>query len=881
MDGLLDLLFAFVRASSATLVVELVVLSLILLFNALRVRKRISFLLLWVVLLRMLMPVGLPSQFSLFNLPLVQEFSDRYDIPDHGGYVGEFEVAVDGTDAYDEALYSGLLPVDDDSLHFQYLYYTEDDQGDLHPPETYREKYGTLTVCIWLGGVALFWGYGILSAILLKRRVSTATIVEPGVYETDRIDAPFILGIFKPVIYLPLGLDEAQKRMILCHERMHLRWGDHLFKIIAYLAVGLHWFNIWIGIYFYRALLELMEEACDQDVLTELGDQYKTDYSQTLLNFSSKRQFGRVMTVAFSESWIKERIQTVLKYKKPFRWLTVPALGLMLAAAVTLTTSGIAQEGSVLTSRFLTHEEWLEAGMPGSFVCYDLERREETAWLGFDLEVWDSDGLREKQRILDVMALEPDLTLQNIPIEWYFDLESEKALHQYRSLDVQLKVKDETVKHTVDLQGFYDSMLTCVLGHGEPYTISPSQSAVLFCGLFQERDDPTQKDCAQLSEQQTVPLAEGQLAVVLRMQEFNTAQPRTTRLYDLLPEDFFLENNADIAVNGRQMHLQGDTFDALRSKLSKMAFSYQISLGKTTVSDEGLPVVRLYAKDGRTLELTFGLHAVTLYDPATGNVSQVRGNSFACRAVMAEIYDLFGIKVTSQEVFAMPQVLGESAFGWTLYAAIPSKDIWLYSDELRNDSMLLMDGNNYPIALHYGDHIRSMASVDLNGDGAEELLIFTGNNKNDRMYVLSRISKTDWYIDILDENSLYQQLEPVYGTHADHPELFALHLFSVGTERLFNKTEVMSAYSDWHIDENEPYIFRNTSFSCENGKMFVSFECLLQLQKEPKERIAPLQTTLVPCAAISCEISFTGPSIQNDKMPFGFSNLSIHPLDNQ
>ncbi len=859
MNGVLDLLFAFVRTSTTVLIVEFVVLTLILLLNALRVRKRLSFFLLWVVVLRMCIPAALPaSSFSLFNVPFVQEISQRYDLPEHGGYVGDYDVAVEGTEKYDDGLYAGLEPEKDDSLHFRYLYYSTDEAGQLQPAETFREKYGTLTAAIWLAGVAIFWGYGILSAILLKRRVATATIVEPGVYETDRIDSPFILGYFKPVIYLPLGLDEEQKRMILCHERMHLRWGDHIFKLVAYLAVGLHWYNIWLGVYFYRALLELMEEACDQDVLRELGAEYKADYSEALLTFSTKKQFGRVMTVAFSESWIKERIKTVLRYKKPIRWLTVPALALMLATALSLTTAGVDNGGTQVETIFLTHEEMEQSDLPGSTIRFSLEPGKDIEAFALELEVWSPAGLLEKKRLMELPMA------QNTLVEWAFSLYSDRALQRTTFMDCSLRINGNLEQYTVDLGDYYPAMATLV---GSQPRSFDADDLILFCGLH-KADGESERwlDISAFSGDIPIPLESGEMAVVLRLRQYQTGQPWPMTIHDLLPKGFLPEDTMEIAAEGKQALLTGEQAKTLRYVLSDLAFTYRMELGKTTVAREGLPFLRLYAGDGRILELTVSSNAVTLYDPASGHAVQARGDSLAFRSLMGKVYRQLGIEKTCREVFSMPETVGESAFGYTLNAAIPSKDIWLYSNDKNGDLMLLLQGNSSPVNYRFGAPAQSLEWRDFDGNGAEELLVLCGEDQVDRLFFLSPEGDGEWIVTGLDENSLYFFLPPEYGTHADHPQLFGLHFFELGRDFWFEKTD------DHVVDEKEPYVYRNGRFFYENGSILASVDCMLHLKAEA-------QSVLIPCVRLTCQVHFLGERAET--APFSFSNLLIEPLDNR
>ena len=130
IDFLFDAMLTVIRTGGYALVVAVAAELLVLLLNALRVPKRIGYLLLCVVLLRMLVPAGIPSPFSIFNLAFVQDSVDmKYQIPDNGGYVGDYDIAIQGSDAYDDALYAGLTPNDRSDLPYRYIYYTETENG--------------------------------------------------------------------------------------------------------------------------------------------------------------------------------------------------------------------------------------------------------------------------------------------------------------------------------------------------------------------------------------------------------------------------------------------------------------------------------------------------------------------------------------------------------------------------------------------------------------------------------------------------------------------------------------------------------------------------------------------------------------------------------
>ena len=308
-----------------------------------RMPRRVTYLMLFLVIFRMVCPVSIPSPLSVLNMDFAVGFAEDFAAVDLlDAYAGDLNkdyfVAAKGSKEYREAMEAGLTPADD-VVHA--IFYVYDEQGNMVEPKTYLEVYGKIFVAIWLVGVALFWGYGLITYLVLKRRVSTATWVEDHVFESDRIQTPFILGFLRPKIYLPLGLSETQRRYVLCHEREHIRHGDHILKAVVYAIMSVHWYGWFLWLYFYRWFTSEIEVACDSDVLRRLGEEHKADYSEALLSLSQRTHFIGAVPCAFGESNIKERVKTALKYKTPTAFWTVLSVLLLLFAALITGTDPI------------------------------------------------------------------------------------------------------------------------------------------------------------------------------------------------------------------------------------------------------------------------------------------------------------------------------------------------------------------------------------------------------------------------------------------------------------------------------------------------------------------------------------------------------------
>lgn len=170
-------------------------------------------------------------------------------------------------------------------------------------------------ITIWIIGMVVILVHSIISYIKMRRKLSTATIVNDNIYETDMINSPFVFGIFRPQIYIPIGLSEMEKLYLVRHEKIHIDRFDYILKPICFLAVIVHWFNplIWWA---FSLMSEDMEMSCDERVMKDFRGNIKVDYSNSLLEFATIHSDYFYCPIAFGEIHIKKRIKNVLKYKK-------------------------------------------------------------------------------------------------------------------------------------------------------------------------------------------------------------------------------------------------------------------------------------------------------------------------------------------------------------------------------------------------------------------------------------------------------------------------------------------------------------------------------------------------------------------------------------
>ena len=190
---------------------------------------------------------------------------------------------------------------------------------------------------VWLGVAACFGFYTIYAYLSLKYKVREAVKIRGG-RECEGIETAFILGFIRPKIYIPMGLSPTVRRHILAHERTHLEKGDHWFKMIGFLALALHWFNplVWVA---YVLLCKDIELACDERVVQFMELEERKSYSAALLSCSTSRAHYAACPVAFGEVSVKDRIKTVLNYRRPSFWVSLLAVVAILFVAVCLLTN--------------------------------------------------------------------------------------------------------------------------------------------------------------------------------------------------------------------------------------------------------------------------------------------------------------------------------------------------------------------------------------------------------------------------------------------------------------------------------------------------------------------------------------------------------------
>lgn len=208
-------------------------------------------------------------------------------------------------------------------------------------PQTSADPLQILIVIfshIWLLGVAAMLVYSLVTLFRLKKELMNATLYRDNIFISSRIDTAFVMGIFCPKIYLPSNLNATERSYILLHEQTHIKRLDHIFKLIGFLALCLHWFNPFVWAAFFLSGKD-MEMSCDEAVIKRLGDDVKKDYSASLLTLATGKRIVSGTPLAFGEGDTKGRIKNVLNYRKPGFWAVLISVLAVVFVVIGLTTS--------------------------------------------------------------------------------------------------------------------------------------------------------------------------------------------------------------------------------------------------------------------------------------------------------------------------------------------------------------------------------------------------------------------------------------------------------------------------------------------------------------------------------------------------------------
>lgn len=350
-------LYVVKMSLTAGCVVPVVLLIRLLLKKA---PKKYSYLLWSVVGFRLLCPVSFSSRISLFNIGIFDFFrADRrstdkvmQDLTADGAVQGNFADAVANVGMGTPAKVAGNVVSRGDLTENKVWPIT--DSVAAGSPHSINTLLGILAV-IWLAGVIVITVYGVVSYLTLAWKLRKAVRVsgKENVYRSERIGTPFVMGIIKPVIYIPDYLEGDDAEYVLLHEECHIKRHDYAVKPAAYILLCIHWFNPLIWVAFY-AMNKDMEMSCDEKVIAQNSAGFDDDnsrickeYSYALLKCAAAGRFPLPGILAFGRTSVKERIVNVLDYKKPKRIVTYLAMILCAVALAACSTNSKDSDGTV------------------------------------------------------------------------------------------------------------------------------------------------------------------------------------------------------------------------------------------------------------------------------------------------------------------------------------------------------------------------------------------------------------------------------------------------------------------------------------------------------------------------------------------------------
>lgn len=196
----------------------------------------------------------------------------------------------------------------------------------------------TIVSIVWICGVAAMLVFHLLQLIRLRRKLIGSIPLEDNIYLADYIPTPFVMGLIHPKIYLPSEMPETEQSYIIQHEKHHIRRCDHIIKPLAFVAVCIHWFNplVWLA---FALSSKDMEMSCDEAVMKQMDRDIRADYSSSLLQFSTGKRVIGGTPLAFGEGDTKERIENIMRYKKPTMIIVVLAVILCVGLTACLSSN--------------------------------------------------------------------------------------------------------------------------------------------------------------------------------------------------------------------------------------------------------------------------------------------------------------------------------------------------------------------------------------------------------------------------------------------------------------------------------------------------------------------------------------------------------------
>lgn len=360
----------FVKICNMSITASIVIIAILILRLLLwKVPKRFSYMLWGIVLFRLLCTMSLPSAYSLLNLIKMPALTDNFALVDNF-ISSDNSVLVNNAIAPDNSVFvDNSIPLDSAAMEDSSLLL--DNSTFVDNPillenaimsnmkamiSGISEQSVSVLVFIWILGIIVLFSYSVVSIIRLYRQIGCSMLLRDNIYLADHIPSPFVLGVLRPRIYLPSALSGREQEYIILHEQYHIYRRDYIFKMLAFVALCLHWFNPLVYLAFVLSGKD-MEMSCDEAVMRKIDGDIRSEYAASLLKLAVGRRMIAGAPLAFGEGTPKSRIKNVMHYKKPAFWVILIAVIVCVLGGVTLLTNPVERHATMEWAKGLNVEE--------------------------------------------------------------------------------------------------------------------------------------------------------------------------------------------------------------------------------------------------------------------------------------------------------------------------------------------------------------------------------------------------------------------------------------------------------------------------------------------------------------------------------------------
>ena len=422
--------------SASWLVLAVLILRLVLK----KAPKWVNVLLWGIVAIKLICPFTIESSISMIpdsvgSGELVSEWMDDY--------IDDIDIHHPDSVYYDAAIGAGREPISDGEGG----YYVVTKHDQLGEPATIENTVMPILSAVWVLGMTVLALYTAISYFHLRCKLDTAVRYRDNIFQSENVNSPFVLGIIKPKIYLPFKMDGQDMEHVVAHEQAHIRRKDHWWKPLGFLLLTIHWFNplMWLA---YILLCRDIELACDEKVIKELGNEQRADYTQALVACSVNRRMIAACPLAFGEVGVKERVKSVMNYKKPAFWIIILAIITCVGVAVCFLTN---PKQDSYTLRIV-----VPAGSTEEIVYQEdfAYSDEEISPLGNKITISSGEGLGDTEVVLKPIqvkeenAYEPTYLTPGMPVE----MDVEKGAWFKVGVNVQNSTDEDIIVY-VEVEG--------------------------------------------------------------------------------------------------------------------------------------------------------------------------------------------------------------------------------------------------------------------------------------------------------------------------------------------------------------------------------------------------------------------------------------------